>query len=105
VPVQTRPIYAGRAGGPTGQNLRPDPDPPSGRASPTHIISCRALVSYFRAVLVLARKARPIFPATPINEQRYPARRPPGHVSRRLVVVVGRAKLNCSWQILSLDNT
>lgn len=41
----------------------------------------------------------------PINEQRYPARRPPGHVSRRLVVVVGRAKLNCSWQILSLDNT
>jgi hypothetical protein len=44
VPAQARPIYAGRAGGPTGRNLRPGPGPPSDRASPVHIISCRAVL-------------------------------------------------------------
>jgi hypothetical protein len=56
MPAQTRPICAGCAGGPTGRKLRPGPSPPSGRASLAQIISCRA-------VLVLARKARPVFPA------------------------------------------
>jgi hypothetical protein len=44
VPAQVRPICAGRVGGPTGWNLRPGLSPPSGRASPAHIILCRAVL-------------------------------------------------------------
>jgi hypothetical protein len=44
VPAQARPIYACRAGGPTGRKLRPGPSPTSGRASPAHIISCRTVL-------------------------------------------------------------
>jgi hypothetical protein len=61
VPAQARPIYAGRAGGPTGQKLRSGPSPHLGRASPAHNISCRTVL--WAPIFVLARKALPIFPA------------------------------------------
>jgi hypothetical protein len=58
-------MHAGRAEGTTGRSLRLDLGPSSGRASPTHITSCRTILlgSYFRIILVLdKKKSRPIFP-------------------------------------------
>jgi hypothetical protein len=54
---------SGRAGGPTGQNLRPDLGPPSGSASSARIISCEGMLWASVFVLVLVQKTRSIFPA------------------------------------------
>jgi hypothetical protein len=49
MPAQAWPICAGRAGGPTDWNLRPDP---------YYFVSGRALGSGFRVVLVLSQKTQ-----------------------------------------------